>query len=100
MKTLYIHINNCYGGFCSALEREYKSPEEFKKALDELKRLTPEQIKKDYNDFDPLECSRPILLRIELDESELYRIDEYDGMESLYFEKKGNTISRADLVTF
>lgn len=93
MKTMYIHINNCYGGPCTYLKRVWNSPNEFRNELRKLQALTPEQIQKDYGNWDPLQCSEPVLVKIELAEDEEYFIDDYDGLEHIDFRKKCGTTS-------
>lgn len=87
MKTLYIHINNDYGGACRELHREYKSVDDFKADIARLKALTAEEVKRDYGSHHPLSLSEPELVEIQLADDETYRIDEYDGMERIEFYK-------------
>ena len=84
----YIQINDCYGGACTRLRREYESPEEFFKEVRTLKELSKEEVQKKYGGWHPLIGSNPILLGIELAEDEEYIIEEYDGLETLSFRKK------------
>ena len=84
----FIHINNCYGGACSALKREYDSPEEFQKDFNNLLNLSEQELSEKYYMFHPLLYSEPVLLEIELADDEVWDIDEYDGLESLTFRKK------------
>ena len=84
----FIHINNCYGGPCTRLRREYESPEEFFKEVKTLKELSKEEVQKKYKGWQPPIFSNPILLGIELAEDEEYFIEEYDGLETLSFRKK------------
>ena len=90
----YIHINNCYGGPCSALKREYDSPEEFQEDLNNLLNLSEQELSEKYYMFHPLLYSEPVLLEIELADDEVWYIDEYDGLESLTFRKKLNISSK------
>lgn len=90
----YIHINNCYGGPCSALKREYDSPEEFQEDLNNLLNLSEQELSEKYYMFHPLLFSEPVLLEIELADDEVWDIDEYDGLESLTFRKKLNISSK------
>ena len=90
----FIHINNCYGGPCSALKREYDSPEEFQEDFNNLLNLSEQELSEKYYMFHPLLCSEPVLLEIELADDEVWDIDEYDGLESLTFRKKLNISSK------
>ena len=90
----FIHINNCYGGPCSALKREYNSPEEFQEDLNNLLNLSEQELSEKYYMFHPLLYSEPVLLEIELADDEVWDIDEYDGLESLTFRKKLNISSK------
>jgi hypothetical protein len=93
MKKL-IHINDCYGGFCQFLKREYSSVEEFYEDFNKLKNLSQEEVYCDYNSFHPLNCSNPVLVEIELSDDEDYYIKEYDGLESISFRKKAKIESK------
>ena len=84
----YIQINDCYGGACTILRREYESPEEFFKEVRTLKELSKEEVQEKYHGWHPLRFSKPTLLGIELAEDEEYVIEEYDGLETLSFRKK------------
>ena len=84
----YIHINNCYGGPCTRLRREYDSPEEFQEDLNNLLNLSEQELSEKNYMFHPLLYSEPVLLGIELAEDEEYIIEEYDGLETLSFRKK------------
>ena len=95
MTTKFVVINKCYGGFPNDMEREYNSIEEFENNLKRLENLTAEEVSRDYNDWHPLMCSNPVLYEVELADDEYYDINEYDGMESLSFYKKGGIKSKA-----
>lgn len=99
MTTKFVVINECYGGFPNGMEREYNSIEEFENNLKRLENLTTKEVNRDHHGWHPLMCSNPVLYKIELADDEYYDIDEYDGMESLSFYKKGSINSQAIRVT-
>lgn len=83
----FVVVNECYGGFPNGIDREYSSREEFEKTIGHIMLLTKEQIEKKYFGAHPLDCSDPVLYELDLAEGESYRIDEYDGFESLHIYK-------------
>ena len=99
MQVKFVAINNSYGGFPHEIEREYESVEAFNKVMDELTNLNKEDIKNKFNGFHPLNCSNPVLYKINLADDEYYSIDEYDGMESLHIFKKGSITSTFEKVS-
>ena len=100
MQVKFVAINNSYGGFpLNGVEREYESVEAFNKVMDELTNLNKEDIKNKFNGFHPLNCSNPVLYKINLADDEYYSIDEYDGMESLHIFKKGSITSTFEKVS-
>ena len=99
MQVKFVAINNSYGGFPHEIEREYESLEAFDKVMDELINLSEEDIKDKFYGFHPLNCSNPVLYKINLADDEYYSIDEYDGMESLHIFKKGSITSTFEKVS-
>jgi hypothetical protein len=91
MKVKFVVINDCYGGFPhEGVNREYKSPKAFKKAMKRLINLTKDEVLREFGGWHPLTSSNPVLYKIKLAKDEYYSIDEYDGMESLHIYKKGS----------
>lgn len=89
----FVVVNECYGGFSRAVEREYDSRKEFEMLIGFLTLLTKEQVEEKYVGYHPLEHSNPVLYELDLAEDEGYRIDEYDGFESLHIYKTAECTS-------
>lgn len=89
----FVVVNECYGGFSGGMEREYNSQKDFEKDLGFLMLLTKEQVEKDYDRYHPLQFAKPVLYELDLAEDEDYRIDEYDGYESLIIFKTAKLTS-------
>lgn len=89
----FVVVNECYGGFPNGVEREYNSRKEFEMLIGFLALLTKEQVAEKYMGYHPLECSNPVLYELDLAEDEGYRIDEYDGFESLHIYKTAECTS-------
>lgn len=96
MKTILVHINECYGGFCYHMKREYSSIEEFNADLSMLQNLTKQEVMEKYYNRHPLDCSHPQLYKIELAEDEDYFVTEYDGYESISICKKAELTSNVE----
>ena len=94
MKVLYVGVNSCYGGYPQWLPREFSSSEEFYEKLDKLSNLSNEEVIGDYGGSHPLECSNPELIKLEIADDEDWVVDEYDGMESIYFKKVAEITSK------
>ena len=90
----FVVVNECYGGFPSrGVKREYDSREDFEKTIKDLILLTKEQVEEKHFGAHPLDCSYPVLYELDLAEDENYRIDEYDGLESLHIYKTAECTS-------
>lgn len=89
----FVVVNECYGGFPNGIDREYDSRKEFEKTIGHIMFLTKEEVEQKYMGCHPLDCSYPILYELDLAEGENYRIDEYDGFESLHIYKTAECTS-------
>tara|TARA_R110000823_G_scaffold101592_1_gene218263 strand:+ start:134 stop:442 length:309 start_codon:yes stop_codon:yes gene_type:complete len=94
MPVLYVGVNSCYGGYSQWLPREFSSPEEFYEKLDELSNLSNEEVLGNYGGDHPLMHSNPELIKLEIADDEDWVVDEYDGMESIYFKKVAKITSK------